>query len=101
MLKSGVTAVNNRDYATGTPPPNELHLRHLTLDEALPRLDQFLHDAFVAGFSQAWVIHGKGTGTLRETVRRVLGKHPLVKSFRPGGRGEGGQGVTVVDFTEK
>jgi len=73
----------------------------MTLDEALPRLDQYLHDVYMAGFIQVFVVHGKGTGKLRETVRRELGKHPLVKSFRPGGYGEGGQGVTVVELADK
>jgi DNA mismatch repair protein MutS2 len=85
----------------GPPSPDELRLRRLTVDEALPLLSQFLHDTFVAGFRQVRIIHGKGTGTLRETVRRELKKHPLVKSFRAGGYEDGGEGVTVVEFTEK
>jgi DNA mismatch repair protein MutS2 len=93
--------VRRKEYYSAAPAPNELWLRHLTVDEALPRLDRFLHDSYVAGFSQASIVHGKGTGKLRETVRRVLRGHPLVKSFRPGGRAEGGEGVTVVDFTDK
>ena len=80
---------------------DELRLRHLTIDEALPRLDRFLHDAFLSGLTQAKIIHGKGSGTLRETVRRELKRHPLVKSFRPGGYGEGSAGVTIVIFTDK
>jgi DNA mismatch repair protein MutS2 len=83
------------------PSPDELRLRHLTLDEALPRLDRFLHDTYMAGLIQVRIIHGKGTGTLRETVRRVLGKHPLVKAFRAGDKWEGGEGVTIVEFSEK
>ena len=73
----------------------------MTLDEALPKLDQYIHDAFMMGLIQVRVIHGKGTGTLRQTVRRELKKHPLVKSFRPGGYGEGGEGVTVVMLADK
>ena len=46
------------------------------------------------------IIHGKGTGTLRETVRRVLKGHPLVKSFRAGGHAEGKQGVTIVELSD-
>jgi DNA mismatch repair protein MutS2 len=96
-----LTDVSKREYNTEIPTMNELRLRHLTVDEALPRLDLFLHETYMAGFSQVRVIHGKGTGMLRETVRRVLGKHPLVKSFRAGDKREGGEGVTVVEFSEK
>jgi DNA mismatch repair protein MutS2 len=92
--------VTRNDYFTETPAPDELRLRHLTVDEALPLLDDFLHDRYLAGFARVRIIHGKGTGTLRETVRRVLKGHPLVKTFRAGGRDEGRQGVTIVAFTE-
>jgi len=81
---------------------SEILLRHLTVDEALLKLDQSLHDAFVGGLYQVRVVHGKGgTGILKREVRRRLDSHPLVKSYRPGGRGEGGLGVTVVELAEK
>ncbi len=87
----------NRDSST----IEELHLRHLTLDEALPKLDKYLHDAFMNNLRQVRIVHGKGTGTLRLTVRRELARHSLVKSYRPGGYREGGQGVTIVDMADK
>lgn len=87
----------NRDIST----IDELHLRHLTLDEALPKLDKYLHDAFMNNLRQVRIVHGKGTGTLRLTVRRELARHSLVKSYRPGGYREGGQGVTIVDMADK
>jgi len=80
---------------------DELHLRHLTLDEALPKLDKYLHDAFMAGLYQVKIIHGKGTGTLRQAVRKILDKHPLVDSYRPAVYGEGGAGVTIVELSRK
>ena len=80
---------------------NEVRLRHLTVDEALLKLDQYLHDAFMAGLYQVKVIHGKGTGTLRQAAREHLSHHPLVKSHRPGKYGEGGGGVTIVELAEK
>ncbi|MFC1920870.1 Smr/MutS family protein [Chloroflexota bacterium] len=80
---------------------DEVHLRHLTVDEAVIKLDKYLHDAYVSGLSRVRVIHGKGTGTLRIMVDRELSRHPLVSSYRPGGKGEGGAGVTVVEFTSK
>ena len=51
-----------------TPVADEVHLRRLTVDEALFKLDKYLNDAFVAGLYQVRVIHGKGTGTLRDVV---------------------------------
>jgi len=93
--------MGNKSYPTDIPPANELRLRHLTIDEALPKLDQYLHDAFMAGLIQVRIIHGKGTGTLRRLVRRELARHTLVKSFRPGDYGEGGEGVTIAELAEK
>jgi len=79
----------------------ELHLRHLTVDEALFRLDQYLNDAFMAGLPSVRIVHGKGTGTLRQAVHEVLAKHPLVKSFRLGDYGEGDYGVTIVELVSR
>ncbi|MDH5364498.1 MAG: Smr/MutS family protein, partial [Dehalococcoidia bacterium] len=84
-----------------TPATNEVHLRRLTIDEALIKLDRYLNDAFMAGQYQVRIIHGKGTGTLRQAVREQLTKHPLVKSYRPAGYGEGGEGVTIVELADK
>ena len=81
---------------------DEVDLHRLTVEEALPKLDKFLYDAFTAGFYQVSVVHGKGTGTLRQAVRRELAKHPLVHSYRPGAYGEGGaEGVTIVELSRK
>jgi len=88
-------------YRSHITAKDEVRLRHLTVDEALPKLDQYLHDAFMAGLYQVRVIHGKGTGTLRRVVQERLAKHPLVKSYRPGEYGEGGDGVTIVQLAEK
>ena len=73
----------------------------MTVDEALFKLDRYLNDAFMAGLYQVRVIHGKGTGTLRQAVRRQLTGHPLVKSYRPGDYGEGEAGVTIVELATK
>jgi len=77
---------------------SELHLRRLTVDETLFRLERFLNDAFVAGLPTVRLIHGKGTGTLRQAVREQLKTHPLVKSFRPAEREEGGDGATIAEL---
>jgi len=83
------------------PMIDEVHLRHLTVDEALLKLDKYLDGAFLAGLYRVRVVHGKGTGTLRRVAREWLAEHPLVKSYRPGRYGEGGAGVTIVDLTSK
>lgn len=93
--------MGKRGYDAEFPAVDELRLRHLTVDEALPKLDLFLHDTYSTGMTRVKIIHGKGTGMLRETVRRVLGKHPLVKAFRTGDKWEGGEGVTIAEFSEK
>jgi len=91
----------SREGANITPRADELYLRRLTVDEALIKLDKYLNDAFIAGFYQVRIVHGKGTGTLRQMVSRYVGKHPLVKSYRLAGYGEGGAGVTIVELESK
>jgi DNA mismatch repair protein MutS2 len=77
-------------------PGVELDLRGMRVDEALPHLSKYLDDAYLAALPFARIIHGKGTGALREAAREALAEHPLVASFRPGELNEGGDGVTVV-----
>ena len=74
----------------------ELDLRGKRAEEIEPELDSYLNDASLSGVTQARIIHGYGTGTVRQIVRDMLTSHPLAKSFRPGDSGEGGDGVTVV-----
>jgi len=77
---------------------NELDFRGLNVDEAIPLVDKYLDDAYLTGLSQVYLIHGKGTGVLRSSIREMLKKHPHVKSIRTGGFDEGGTGVTVVEL---
>ena len=101
MIESASATVKKEEYYSDPPAPDELRLRYLTVDEAIPRLERFLHDTYLAGLNRVKIIHGKGTGTLRLSVRRELGRHSLVKSFRPGNNREGGEGVTIVEFSDK
>ncbi len=75
---------------------SSLDLRGARVDEALDALDRYLDDASLAGLDQILVIHGLGTGALRDAVRAQAAGHPLVRSFRAGERGEGGDGATIV-----
>jgi len=61
-------------------------------------LESYLDQAVVAGATKLTVIHGHGSGALRDALRARLGRHPLVKSWRPGERGEGGDGATIVEL---
>jgi DNA mismatch repair protein MutS2 len=74
----------------------ELDLRGKRADEVALELDRYLDDASLAHVTQVRIIHGFGTGTVRQIVRDALSSHPLVQSFRPGQKGEGGDGVTIV-----
>jgi DNA mismatch repair protein MutS2 len=74
----------------------ELDIRGANIEEMLPRLEKYLDDAYLGMMPWVRIIHGKGTGVLRAAVRKELSKHPLVKSFREGEAGEGGDGVTVA-----
>ena len=79
----------------------ELDLHSLTVEEALPRLDEYLYAAYQAGLFQVRVVHGKGTGILRVEVGRYLSGHPLVRSHAPADRYHGGIGATQVELKER
>ncbi len=76
----------------------ELDLRGWTLEDALVEVDRFLDEALMANLHKVYLIHGKGTGTLRNGVQEFLRRHKHVKSFRLGEVGEGGAGVTVAEL---
>jgi len=83
------------------PIEEEIDLHRLTVDEALTKLDDFLYAAFQAGLYHVLVVHGKGSGVLRQEVDRYLSKHPLVKAHRLADRHRGGIGATQVELSEK
>lgn len=76
----------------------EVNLIGMTVDEAMPVLNKYLDDAYLAHMSQVTVIHGRGTGALRKAVHQQLARLKYVKSYRLGEFGEGDMGVTVVSF---
>jgi DNA mismatch repair protein MutS2 len=81
----------------GSPSPGmELDLRGQASDEALETLERYLDRAFSAGYPFVRIIHGKGTGKLRQVVRSALRRQSHVTSFEEGGPTEGGEGVTVA-----
>lgn len=75
-------------------------MRGWRVSEVQDRLDRYINDAYLAGLPQVRLIHGKGTGALRQVVRDVLQGHPLIKTFGSAGQ-DGGDGVTVATLVER
>lgn len=88
----------NMGKAAGISP--EINLIGNTVDEALPKLDKYLDDAYLAHLPHVRIVHGKGTGILKNAVHQHLRKTKYVKSFRLGAFGEGDTGVTIAEFKE-
>ena len=102
-LKDDLTSKPTSSYSTRgsskTKTANsELNVIGLTVDEALPLVDKFIDDCFLAKLQTARIVHGKGTGKLREGIHSFLKKNKRVKSYRIGTYGEGEMGVTVVEM---
>ncbi len=95
--KTGTAGV--RETITALPKM-ELDMRGERAEDALDILERYIDQAYVGGMPFVRVIHGKGTGRLREVVREALRANPYVKSFEEGKQNEGGAGVTVVKFLE-
>ncbi len=79
-------------------PGLELDLRGQRVDEALDALDSYLERGFAAGLIFGRIIHGRGTGALRQAIREALRQSSYIKRWEPGGEKEGGDGVSVVFF---
>ncbi|MBM7658011.1 endonuclease MutS2 [Sporolactobacillus spathodeae] len=92
-----IKPVVNIRTATQTVRP-ELDLRGERYEDAMLKVEKYLDEAMLAGYQRVSIIHGKGTGALRHGVTKLFERHPRVKSFRLGAEGEGGSGVTVVEF---
>ncbi len=76
----------------------ELDVRGMALDEALPEVQKFLDDAMLSSLGEVSIIHGNGMGVLRAGIQDCLRRHPCVSSFRLGRYGEGETGVTIVSL---
>ena len=77
---------------------NEINVIGLNIDEAIYIVDKYLDDCSLGSLDTVRIVHGKGTGKLRQGIHTFLKKHPHVKSFRLGTFGEGEMGVTVVEL---
>lgn len=90
--KGGFRTVTSKSENTST----SLDLRGQNVEEAILNIDKFLDNSFISGFKEVAIVHGKGTGALRNGVRDYLKRHPQVKNTRLGGYSEGGDGASIV-----
>ena len=107
-LQEAKHSSNNQDYTytrrsslKSQSVNPEINLLGLTVDEAIPIVDKYLDDCFMAKLSPVRIVHGKGTGALRNGIHKFLKTNKLVDSFRLGTFGEGEMGVTVVNLKIK
>ncbi len=91
-----IAGPEREERALPASPGLEYDMRGQTVEEALPGLERYLDAAYLAGLPWVRLIHGKGTGKLRQGVREYLRTSPVVKSLESGQEGEGGDGVTVA-----
>lgn len=94
---SGIGKLKMSKTASISP---EINLIGMTSDEAIMTLDKYLDDAFLSHISPVRIVHGKGSGILRNAVHNYLKRQKHVKSFRLGSFGEGDYGVTIVEFKD-
>lgn len=97
MQNKKISTKNVRGKMQRTPSL-ELDIRGCAVDEGIHELDMFIDNAVLTGAGIITVIHGKGTGVLRQGIQNHLKKHPSVKNFRSGVFGEGEDGVTVIEL---
>jgi DNA mismatch repair protein MutS2 len=89
--RSGITVPTSHDS-----PGVEMDIRGFRVDEGLDKLDRYIEKAYLAGLPFVRIIHGKGTGRLRDSVREALAVNPHINRFSSGEQTEGGEGVTVA-----
>lgn len=93
--KSGASSIRVSKSLSVSP---EINLLGCTVDEAISRLDKYLDDAYLSHLQNVRIVHGKGTGALRNAVHQHLKRTSYIKSYRLGEAGEGDSGVTIAEF---
>ncbi|MCC6985213.1 MAG: endonuclease MutS2 [Anaerolineales bacterium] len=94
--KQKAEASSTVNRPSSSSPGMEVDLRGLMSEDALDKMERYLEQAYLSGLPWVRIIHGKGTGKLRQSVREALKGHAYVKSFEEGASNEGGEGVTVA-----
>ena len=98
--KGRVSRSSGRDDVDRAPVAQELHLIGQRVEPALEEMDAFLDQAMLSGRAEVRIVHGHGSGRLRDAVRERLRKHAAVVASRPGAPNEGGNGATVVTLRD-
>ena len=92
------TSTGKIKMSKGLSVATEINLIGMTTAEAIPALDKYLDDAYLAHLNSVRVVHGRGTGALKNAVHAHLKRQKYVKTYRLGTFGEGDTGVTIVEF---
>lgn len=103
LSKSNKKSETKKDYSSHKDfkpkaISSEINVIGQNVDEACLAIDKYLDNCYLAGLATVRIVHGKGTGKLREGIQKFLKTHPHVKSFRVGTFGEGEMGVTIVEL---
>lgn len=99
VKKTGATSTKKLLQERSTQSAGStLDLRGLRVDEALMKTDQFLDASILSNVERIEIIHGKGTGQLRQAITEYLREHPQVRKYRLGTPQEGGDGVTIAEL---
>lgn len=98
LQSPSITRTKSKQTANSKRPLLEIDIRGMNVDEGIVEVDSFIDRAVMNHAGMVTIIHGKGTGVLREGIQRHLKRNPSVKSFRNGIYGEGEEGVTVVEL---
>jgi DNA mismatch repair protein MutS2 len=94
------SSVTRHTSHAASSPGLELNLRGKLVDEGLDELEKYLERAYSAGLLFVRIVHGKGTGRMRDAVRKALKESSYVASFEEPKDGEGGAGVTVATMAK-
>ena len=94
------TSVLDIQYSKANTVNDELNIRGMLVKEAMDTTDKYLDDAYLAGIPTVRILHGKGTGALRNAVHTELRENPHVTKFQFAPNSQGGEGVTIVTFKE-
>jgi len=88
------------NISSSEPASNEINLLGCTVDEATSRTDKFLDEAFLAQLPQVRIVHGTGTGALRNAIAELLKNHPHIVRFEFAPQNQGGRGVTIATLRD-